>query len=196
MKKIQLDRISNETKKFAKINLFIFLVCLIFYLSVKITTERKYKPSIEKLEKEISENKLDTEIKEMKKKLGFFQENYAKWEESKKVSENILLLLLRISKVISKSVKLDEIEIVPEDGKINFIIKGNGREIQNAINFSKRLNKKRGEFRVKSEIIKIDREEGNNKFVIKGNAFSYDKGKNTENKVGGEEEERKAEEEE
>ncbi|GBD04218.1 hypothetical protein HRbin19_01528 [bacterium HR19] len=186
MKKIQLDRISNETKKFAKINLLIFFACLLFYLSVKITTERKYKPSIEKLEKEISGNKIDVEIKEMRNKLRFFQESYAKWEESKKISENILLLLLRISKVISKSVKLDEIEIVPEDGKINFIIKGNGKEIQNVINFSKRLNKKRGEFRVNSEIIKLDREGGSNKFIIKGNAFSYDKGKSTENKGEGE----------
>jgi hypothetical protein len=181
VEKAKLDR---RTKNYIKLNLAIIAISLIIFFSVKVNTEKKFEPQINLLKKSIDEEsgKVGGDIKVLKGNLNKLKQKYSSWEKSKNKTGDIYSLLLRTSKVSSKNISLEELEIIPEDTKINFLMKGQAKELQNANNFSKRLSKKRGEFLVRTEIVNMKNSEDEKvSFILKGQAWST-KNKKQENK--------------
>ncbi len=179
--KIKLDR---RTKSFTKLNLAIIFVSVIIFFSIKINAEKKFEPQINLLKKSIEEEsrKVGGDMKILKDNLNKLRQKYSSWENSKSKSEDIYSLLLRISKVSSKNINLEELEIIPEDTRVNFIIKGKAKELKNVDNFSKRLSKKRGKFLVRTEIVNMKNSEDEKiSFILKGQAWST-KNEKQENK--------------
>ncbi len=170
--KIKLDR---RTKSFIKLNLAIIFISLIIFFSIKINAEKKFEPQINLLKKSIEEEskKVEGDMKILKDKLNKLRQKYLSWEKSKNKAGDIYSLLLRISKVSSKNINLEELEIIPEDTKVNFLMKGQAKELQNVDNFSKRLSKKRGEFLIRTEIVNIKNSEDEKiSFILKGQTWS------------------------
>jgi len=181
IRKISLDR---QSKRFIKLNLAILAISLLIFTSVRITAKKKFEPQINSLKKSIEEEskKVEGDMKTLKENLHKLRQNYSSWEMSKNKTADIYSLLLRTSKVSSKNISLEELEIIPEDTKINFLIKGQAKELQNANNFSKRLSKKRGEFLVRTEIVNMKNSEDEKvSFILKGQAWST-KNEKQENK--------------
>jgi hypothetical protein len=181
VEKAKLDR---RTKNYIKLNLAIIAISLIIFFSVKVNTEKKFEPQINLLKKSIEEEsgKVGGDIKVLKGNLNKLKQKYSSWEKSKNKTGDIYSLLLRTSKVSSKNISLEELEIIPEDTKINFLMKGEAKEFQNVNNFSKRLSKKRGEFLVRTEIVNMKNSEDEKvSFILKGQAWST-KNKKQENK--------------
>jgi hypothetical protein len=181
IRKISLDR---QSKRLIKLNLAILAISLLIFASVRITAKKKFEPQINSLKKSIEEEskKVEGDMKTLKENLHKLRQNYSSWEMSKNKTADIYSLLLRTSKVSSKNISLEELEIIPEDTKINFLIKGQAKELQNANNFSKRLSKKRGEFLVRTEIVNMKNSEDEKvSFILKGQAWST-KNEKQENK--------------
>jgi len=181
VEKAKLDR---RTKNYIKLNLAIIAISLIIFFSIKVNTKKKFEPQINLLKKSIDEEsgKVGGDIKVLKGNLNKLKQKYSSWEKSKNKTGDIYSLLLRTSKVSSKNISLEELEIVPEDTKINFLMKGQAKEIQNVNNFSKRLSKKRGEFLVRTEIVNMKNSEDEKiSFILKGQAWST-KNEKQENK--------------
>jgi hypothetical protein len=172
IRKISLDR---QSKRLVKLNLAILAISLLIFASVRITAKKKFEPQINSLKKSIEDEskRVEGDVKTLKENLHKLRQNYSSWEMSKNKTADIYSLLLRTSKVSSKSVSLEELEIVPEDTKVNFLIKGQAKELQNVNNFSKRLSKKRGEFLVRTEIVNMKNSEDEKvSFILKGQAWS------------------------
>ncbi|MDT7907556.1 MAG: hypothetical protein RRA63_05865 [Candidatus Calescibacterium sp.] len=181
VEKAKLDR---RTKNFIKLNLAIIAISLIIFFSIKVNTKKKFEPQIKSLKKSIEDEskKVEGDMKTLKENLHKLRQNHSSWEMSKNKTADIYSLLLRTSKVSSKNISLEELEIIPEDTKINFLIKGQAKELQNANNFSKRLSKKRGEFLVRTEIVNMKNSEDEKvSFILKGQAWST-KNEKQENK--------------
>jgi hypothetical protein len=181
---VQKAKLDRRTKNYIKLNLAIIAISLIIFFSVKVNTEKKFEPQINLLKKSIDEEsgKVGGDIKVLKGNLNKLKQKYSSWEKSKNKTDDIYSLLLRTSKVSSKNISLEELEIIPEDTKINFLIKGQAKELQNANNFSKRLSKKRGKFLVRTEIVNMKNSEDEKvSFILKGQAWST-KNEKQENK--------------
>ncbi len=152
------------------IRFFIFLTFASFFIFLSLRfSGGKYKEQAGELERKISIIQKEIVVRDVKREVENLEQILSLWRLSKTQSQGVYLFLIRLSNVISKSIKIDRMEIIPTERKLDFVIYGKADNPRNIYNFSRRLNKKTGDFIVHSEIVRFDTVGGNKtEFIMKG----------------------------
>lgn len=155
-------------RRIIKVLIFFTLISFILFLALRFSVVR-YQEQMSELERKINVMQKEIVVRDIRKEVENLEQALALWRLSKAQSWGIYLFLVRLSNTISKSVKINKMEIIPSEGRLDFVMYGEAESPRNIYNFSRRLNKETRDFVVHSEIIRFDVSDGGRtEFVLKG----------------------------